>query len=558
MRRLLALLIFASLVGVAAIALFRWRSQSELPPPVPPGDREVAWIHAATSGSAWERFVAGVHRARYQWPRLTVDDSRAFQDQTTAVPEVVLGVAGSAARIHVRWYKLTSATDSAYWVNRLAERATPPLVFIGGGTSDRAVELARALAAQTQWNGSPPLLFITTATANGVASENDSNREIVGLNQTPLIGLYPGRSFRFCFTNRQMAQAVVDFLWSQPDLRPSGYPVPTLSAIPLGATGAFGSVARLITQSTYPPLAYALYWQDDPYSSDLASQFHEAMHQSNLPPILMLERIGIPYSVGDFFRPNAWEALAADRLLQELRSAPLERRVLVLPTGAAPARRIIRALTSAMPLVGRNLVAIGGDAINLNNINRDGDVVWNIRSLPVPLVFFTHQNPVDWDDTPGSQQLTSARSDDPGVLLPPTATDDVLLHANLVRQLVESAFGTDLSNPTKDAAAEFAENADVLGQRLRQQKPAFFDATGDRLGGRGEYVVSLRPVFDDSAGGAQVMSSAILEVWTRDSSNGDRAPEVTNADAGHSASANSWRLIRRLVIDHARRPDTLP
>src|SRR5262245_3004888 len=116
MRRSFVLLMLLAALAVSAFALIRWRSRNVLPPPVPFGDREGAWIHAATSGSAWERFVAGVHRARREWPRLTVDDSRAFQDQTTAVPEVVLGVEGSSARIHVRWYKLTSATDSAYWV----------------------------------------------------------------------------------------------------------------------------------------------------------------------------------------------------------------------------------------------------------------------------------------------------------------------------------------------------------------------------------------------------------------------------------------------------------
>src|SRR5213596_3404766 len=88
-------------------------------PAVPAGDQEVAWIHAATSGASWERFVAGVHRARREWPELQVDDSRAFLDQTTAVPEVVLGVAGCDARLHIRWYKLTSETVVAQWVRRL-------------------------------------------------------------------------------------------------------------------------------------------------------------------------------------------------------------------------------------------------------------------------------------------------------------------------------------------------------------------------------------------------------------------------------------------------------
>src|SRR5207237_1144267 len=117
----------------------------------------------------------GVHRARHDWPRLWVDDHRAFLEQTTAVPEVVLGIEGTSARLHIRWYKLTSATDSGFWVRRLAARQVPPLAFIGGGTSDRAVELAQALADEKGWHGLAPLLLITTATANAIGEGGREN-----------------------------------------------------------------------------------------------------------------------------------------------------------------------------------------------------------------------------------------------------------------------------------------------------------------------------------------------------------------------------------------------
>src|SRR5262245_44681990 len=119
MRRLLWLLAVAALVAGGLFAGSMLRSGTDLPPPVPAGDQEVAWIHAATSGSSWERFVAGVHRTRHDWPKLTVDDSRAFLDQTTAVPEVVIGVEGTSAKLHIRWYKLTSTDNERQWVARL-------------------------------------------------------------------------------------------------------------------------------------------------------------------------------------------------------------------------------------------------------------------------------------------------------------------------------------------------------------------------------------------------------------------------------------------------------
>lgn len=535
MRRLLSVLTPLLLLAAGVLAWVLPHGEGDLPPPVPDGDREVAWIHAATSGAAWERFVAGVHRARHEWPQLTVDDSRAFLDQTTAVPEVVLGIDGVPGRLHVRWYKLTSASKSGFWVNRLAAREAPPLAFIGGGTSDRAEELARALAdALPTWHGPPPLLLITTATANGVG-----DAESTGPNQKSLMDLYPGRSFRFCFTNEQMAKAVTDFIWSQPNLRPIGDPTPVLSGIGAATAGPLaGAVAAARTEEK-PPVCYALSWEDDPYSSDLASQFHAAFHQSYLPPVLMGQRWGIPFSVGDVYRPNAVEAQTADRLLEGLRAAPLERRVLVLPTGASQARRVLRALAGAMPFVGRNVVAVSGDSINLNTVYRDADISWNVRAVPIPLVFFAHQSPVAWDVDPDQKPLAGAKTDDPGVLLPPTATDDVLLHGFLVRLLVESAYQID----SADKPA-LTDSGDVLAQQLRAHKPAVFDAAGNR--GGGEYVVALLPRIDAVQGGAQVQSAAVLEVWARGTAGGTQP------------AATQWRRIKSLVTDHARRSESAP
>src|SRR5205085_7835695 len=306
---------------------------------------EVAWIHAATSGASWERFVAGVHRARHDWPRLQVDDSHAFLDQTTAVPEVVLGVEGAAGQLHIRWYKLTSETDSAYWVRRLAGRNPAPLAFIGGGTSDRALELARALADQTAWYGWRPLLLITTATANTIYLDPAVGADPAGAGPNDLMAVYPGRSFRFCFTNRQMAEAVVDFLWSQPELRPAGDPLPALAAVAEAAGGGWGALGLLAAHAAACPAdAIALDWDDDPYSIDLSRKFHDALHAPGRPPVQVTTR-GIPYSVGGYDRPNAWEAQAAELLLNELRRAPLERQLLVLPTSPPQARRVLRAVT---------------------------------------------------------------------------------------------------------------------------------------------------------------------------------------------------------------------
>ena len=55
---------------------------------VPPGDRELAWLHTTTNAATWERFVAGVKRATLTTTGLDVDDANAFPDGTmpTLVP----------------------------------------------------------------------------------------------------------------------------------------------------------------------------------------------------------------------------------------------------------------------------------------------------------------------------------------------------------------------------------------------------------------------------------------------------------------------------------------
>src|SRR5205085_3296861 len=126
----------------------------------------------------------------------------------------------------------------------------------------------------------------TTATANSVLVDPAAGEPPPGpgpaslTGETPLMDVYPGRSFRFCFTNRQMAEAVVDFLWSQPDLRPHGDPRPALAAVPQAAADPWGAAAQAAAQAVEcAPEAAALEWDDDPYSIDLSNQFQQAFHR---------------------------------------------------------------------------------------------------------------------------------------------------------------------------------------------------------------------------------------------------------------------------------------
>jgi hypothetical protein len=482
---------------------------------VPRGDQEVAWINPATGGTGWQRFVTAVRRVRDDWPGLQLEDANAFPEQTTAVPEIALSLDGCPGKLWVRWYKLTSDTGVEQWVEALARREPSPLAIIGGGSSDRARDLAKALATQQGWHGASPLLLITTATADKVRLDEQQHPvltpHMVDQSKEPwqdLMGVYPGRTFRFCFTNRQMAEAVVDFVWSRPYLRPHGSdPHAALGAVAQAGANPWGALAWL-TVGPPPSVCALARWLDDPYSIDLAERFREVLDRPAWKPrqTFLYE---LPYSVGDFGDPNPQESLAARSLLTDLGSLEGQRALLVIPAMDKPARRFLRALSLSAPLDVRQLVAVTGDSISFNTLCRDRDFAWNVQEMPLPLVVFCHQNPVAWDTE--------------------SATDDVLLNVDIVRVLLQTAFHSSHNRQTP----RLLSNADRLAERFQTQHPPFFEANGDRRAGRGEHLACLRPVIEQG----RVLPSAVIEVWRREP----------------SPAGSRWEPVRRIV----REPDAV-
>jgi hypothetical protein len=481
MRRLLTPLIvilLGAFVGLGARELLRTRPAT--PSPVPAGDYEIAWIHTTTNPQTWERLVAAAFQIRRDFPGVQVDDSRAFLDQTAAVPEVVLTVPGRADRLRIRWYKLSSEVNTKDWVKALAARNPAPLAFMGGSTSDRAIELAQALNEQADWKGARPLMFITTATAQ--ADIDPATRE-----GPELIKMYPGRTFRGCFTDTAMAQAVIDFVWRYRDW----------VHLPLVAGGLAQAVVDqeddLRPTGKDQPQAYVMAWEDDPYSLDLAEQFGQALRDLKHPsPPVAITQDRIAYSVGTFTDPNPREREALGRILNDLTSHPDDRSLLVLPAVTQPARRALRALAADSPLVGKKqLVAVTGDGVSFNTVFRDGDVAWPVQELSIPLVFFAHEDPVKWTTDGGPVDTTSLHS--------PTATDDVLQFADMIEVTAKALY-----------LGERVTDADKLATQIRKQD--FYGPDGERKTGRGEYVVVVRPQF---AEGGRVAREAILDVYTR-------------------------------------------
>jgi hypothetical protein len=536
MRRLRYLL----WLGLAAILLAGYltlRSSGILGSPVqarakevPEGDQEVAFIQAATNAATWERFVAGLHRFKSRrnvkkyWPDLVVDDSNAFPEQSAAVPEVSLSYPGCAGKLWFRWYKLSSEADSEKWAKELAQRQPAPLAVIGGGSSDRARDLAMALRDQPSWRGEPPVLMITTATADNVYPG-----DAVPFPES-LMTLYPGGTYRFCFTNSQMAEAIWDFVWTQEDLRPATNPNFLLPSGVIEALGGdlWGSLPLVLWGSLQPQphLVHIVEWLDDPYSRDLAHQFRSVFSDPDNSPT-PLTSFCVPYSVGDVWIPNPREAFVVQTLANFLPPSPDERCLLILPAVDKPARRFLRSLAFAAPREIGNVVAVTGDSIGFNTFYRDRQMAWNIQELPVPVVAFFHQNPVAWREaTPtGSGDVSPA-------IMPndPTATDDVLMNADIVATLAEAAFGLQ-QDAASACAPRIVANSRDLNAEIKRRRANYFADDGNRRGGNGEFLMCLRPL--NAAG--RVLPRASLEVWRRRSTGPDH---------------KFWERIKKLDLDY--------
>lgn len=484
---ILVLAVVAIGVSATQLAWFRASRTGAMPLPVPAGDEEIAWLHNPTSYESWENFVWGAKRAEMAADTgpggLEVDDSSAYPDRTTVTPEVVLRRRGFAGGVRVRWYKVTDDATQEAWVHALSARDRPPIAILGGWSSDRAKELADAMR-ETNWSGPKPLLFISQATADQVYRPADNYP--VGYVPPQLIKLYD-RSFRFCFTNKQIAEAVTDYVFSDDRLRPGPIPDAAAPALP----------------------GFAIAWEDDDYSIDLSRQFRgEISKKAERPgrPWLGMILDTVPFSVGRLNRPNAREAAVAEQILRQL-PPPGSRTVLVLPTVSAPARRTLRTLVQGNPAVGKQLVAMTGDGIGVNTFFRDRDFAWPVRSIPVPVVLFTHADPFAWD-VPGGRAPPrdyELRPPEPGSAR--SSTEDIQHFSRLTRIVAAGLF--------PDGGHEIAHSPDALAASLKALKPGFFDPDGNRQSGTGEHVVVLRPMPGHDTPAGRLHIDAMLEVYVR-------------------------------------------
>ncbi|HEY7327532.1 MAG TPA: hypothetical protein VH592_07830 [Gemmataceae bacterium] len=546
----------AAVVVGAVVVVFQGPPALGRPAPVPvlAGQREIVWLYPATDAASWERFVEAVRRTakrlRRDRPSVQADDKLAFPQQTAAVPEVSLSWNGAEDRYVFRWYKLTGDWKTRDWIEALLQRQPPPLAIIGGSSSDSARELATCLnrTASELSAEDHPLLLLTNATADNVTpyAEDDAIQlTAMEAAAVPMTRLYPGRTFRFCFSNEQMATAVSDFIWWRDDLRPDKDPV------------------------------YMAVWNDDSYSRDLIDGFGTALRQVmardvanqwtwtvnqllfNFPPgwaggifpeqrlptdpneersasTFRLDILPAPYriasSVGSFDTPNSYEARAAGDMLDALLFQSQTRPLLIVAGQVQPSRRFLRGLVRGMPSLSKRVqsVVATGDSIAFNTIYRDRHVAWNIQDLPFALVFFCHRNPIDHDAgfRPASSEDVPTRDGERDSTAE-TGTEDVLLFGDIVEALVQT--GAPAEGTLCAHAAELAER--LAEARQEADRIVFggagvplFDGAGQRHNGTGEHVVCLQPMWNEDFKD-RLLPCATIEVWSwqrRDWDRGER------------------------------------
>ncbi len=480
---------------------------------IPRGHQEIAWIAPATSGEGWERLVAAVKQLQKDWSKLDagrvlqIDLERAFLDLTADVPELALYFEGAEqSKLWIRWYKLSGENDIRAWTQMLSRRGQPPLAIIGGDTSDRALAFAEALkAGRDGWRAPAPLFCITTATAERYYPRDMQGGEKPHKDLPELMKVYPERSFRFSFTNTRMVEALRDFIkehpqvWTPVNAEPEVFASAVAQAEPWGALGGLAAAGHLKAK-----FLCSWAWFDDAYSKDLEKIFWDVFGNNIYNGI-------VQYSVGDYYQPNPQEEVAVNLYLASNDRFKDDHQLFVLPTNAQRARRFLRTIFRRAPEEVRNIVVVTGDSISFNNIYRDRDVAWNIQDMPVPLVFFSHRNPIS--TTAGFGQKDPATG-----LVSVTGTQDLLLQRDIVEGLVLAAFD----------GKKLVADADRLLDRLRQtrwqagrlrapeyadkdgkQSVPFFDEAGNRRPSTGEHIVWLKPEFEKK----RILSQATITVW---------------------------------------------
>ncbi|RUL89641.1 ABC transporter substrate-binding protein [Tautonia sociabilis] len=248
----------------------------------------------------------------------------------------------SGRRVRLSWVPGGGVVATRDRVTRLVGRPGGPAAVVGSNNTVLTAALAEALdqevgrrGGRSASGGAGPVLLVPWATSVKV--------DRPGAASVPLLGLYPGRTFRFCPNNRQEAALV--------------------ARVAADREGVPGGAVVVIDGN-------------DPYSRDLAAGFEAAMAETAPEAKLVLRRLDLsgPGAIGPDDRPGPAELAEADRIWRFAEEVPGDGPVwAVLPLQGTPARRMIRALVDRSgpigPRVLGRLQVLCGDGIGRTTLS---------------------------------------------------------------------------------------------------------------------------------------------------------------------------------------------
>ena len=447
-------------------------------------DRYILWLAPPTSMVSWQRFVQALQNEvkGFAGNLGELDLSQAVPDNQGLVPEVVLKVGDKTLRW--RWAMETGAMGDLL-AGEIGESGRI-LAVIGGSTTESAMRLAKAMRIYSEGlaEDKRPLLLLQTATADTVQSgmvELDGGK-VAQTEDLPsheqLMKVYPGRTFRFGFNNRRIAEVVTRYV-------------------------------RDLYQPIAPSSPAMVVWEDDPYGVDVLDSFRSAFEsQENWKGQIWGNPIRIRSGVAAMENPNRHELKAANDFASELgESRKLGRPWIVMGGQADPCRRFLGALARRLPTNNPKdlpLVAFG-DTPGFNRVFRDQRLLWPLEDLPFELVFFSHQDPAcflaGFKPNPSVENKWQSNS-----------TDDLLLWGNVAGAILATwgplpegpkiysenlRKGFSLLKVKQDLSeGEGVGNYSLqfkAGGNIEEDGWPFFDAMGDRMPGTGEHLIHLEP-----------------------------------------------------------------
>src|SRR5262249_40204418 len=116
---------------------------------------------------------------------------------------VVVETSGRRRALRFDWHRARGGLESRGEVQRLLALAEPPIAIVGSSNTALTADLAAELnAARPEAGG--PLLLVPWATSIDTLPPTEGGRG----HRSPLLGVYPGRTFRFCLDNHRQAGLV--------------------------------------------------------------------------------------------------------------------------------------------------------------------------------------------------------------------------------------------------------------------------------------------------------------------------------------------------------------